>query len=166
MASHVSFSDKLNFEAQYSIYKYLNELTQNMRWLRLSAFVALGASSLTHLVTKTTSAVEELFHGTGVILKTPFSENSSSNLQRGWKILKQSPSNGVSIIYLPFSMVISIILILSEPKLFILEMDEIAKVDLKHLQAGSVDTDEHIKDSSEATGRAKKKLIEYQQSIR
>ncbi len=158
-------TQNLNYWIQYSISNCLDETIQKTKWVRFPAFIALGASSLMNLVGRTSSAVETAFTGAGIICLSPFSTNSSDSLQKGWKILKKSPCEGLKIFLFPLEIIIGTFIILSEPGFFVISLADETKIDFEHSKTNTIGSEKHKKDRSDAARMHKEKLLAYQNSI-
>lgn len=155
----LSSSEKLGCKIQYKIFDFLDQKTEYVQWLRPPAFLALGASITTHLVAKTASSVELTFRGIQLVhSSTPNSENR----KRGWSMIKKAPYELREWLGLPIALIWFGVFIIKEPKHYILESFEMLKVELKHMEAGTIDSEDYKNDLYDANSIVKDRLMEWQ----
>ena len=161
MSTPISHLEKLGYQIEYSIFTNLDKTTEQTKWLRPPAFLAFGASSLTKLVVRTFSIAELAIHGLGLVLS---SAPSSENRAYGWSLLKRVPEQGLNILAIFPGLLIDPVIIFREPKFYILTHAEHIKVAFRHAKAGTIGNQDYKKDSQNAIGMAKEKLIEWQEA--
>lgn len=161
MSTPITYSEKWNYQIQYQIFNHLNKATEQTQKLRFPAFLAFSASNLAHLITGTASIAELTIHGLGLVLTAyPSSERN----QRGRTLLKRIPLRFAGLfIAFPAVSIINAIIIIGEPKLYILSNVEYMKVNRIHLEAGTIGTQAYEADSQRTDGVAKRKLLEWQE---
>ena len=161
MSTPLTHFEKWNYQIQYQIFSYLDRNTEQTQKLRFPAFLAFGASNLTHLTTGTASVAELTIHGLGLVLTSyPSSERSL----HGQALLKRIPLRLVELVVaLPVVSIINAVIIVGEPKHYILSNREYMEVNRRHLEAGTIGTPFYEKESQRAKGIAKEKLIKWQE---
>lgn len=126
----ISYSEKLGYRIQYSIFTCLDKTVEKTKCLRFPAFITLGLASLTYLATQTVSIAELTIHGLGLIL---CSDPSSENREHGWTLLKRVPWQIVTLFpCFPFALIACIFWICINPKDCITNTCEAVKVPLLH----------------------------------
>ena len=159
----VSYSDKFNYHIQHSIFSYMDEATQKTEWLRTLAFLGFCTGTLTSLVLQITCLAEVTLLGLGTLLIAPFSQNPVQQIERGWMFLKQASYEILGVVVFSFIQFIAdSICAVGEPKFYILQGHEFTKVTMRHLKTGTIGDDQYHHEVSEASGTAKRKLLEWQ----
>ncbi|MGL5264516.1 MAG: hypothetical protein ACRDAI_08140 [Candidatus Rhabdochlamydia sp.] len=159
MYTPISSSEKLGCKIQYKIFDFLDKKTEYVQWLRPPAFLALGASITTHLVAKTASSVELTFRGIQLVYSSmPHSENK----QRGWSMLKKAPCELIECIGFPIVFLWFGFFIIKVPKYYILNSSERLKVELRHMEAGTTNTEEYDYDLYDVNSTVHDRLMEWQ----
>ncbi|MGL4539937.1 MAG: hypothetical protein ACRCU0_03055 [Candidatus Rhabdochlamydia sp.] len=129
----ISYSEKLGYQIQYSIFTCLDKTVEKTKYLRLPAFITLGLASSTYLATQTVSIAELTIHGLGLIL---CSGPSSENRERGWALLERAPWQIVTLFPgFPLALIASVFWICIDPKDCITSMCEAVKVPLRHKES-------------------------------
>lgn len=146
MNTHVAYLTKLNYRADIAIYTYLDDYTVNSKHVCLPSFAACTASDLFRLCTRICAVAEDLIHGTGVFLISPFSKNPSETRKKSWKILKEIRTEFREVLILPFRYIYHLVLAFGEPKMLIIEGVEYAERYREHLNNNTVGTQEWDKD--------------------
>lgn len=157
MSIPIFYSEKLNCHLQYLIYTHLDKATKNSQCLRLPSFIAMSASCLTHLVTRVSGVGELVIRSLGLL----FSPSSSDNNRYTWNPVTQMTKQVGDIIAIVPGILGDIIFITGDARFYIAMHAEGVKVDIAHLEAGTLNTEEHKRDSDYAIGRAKKKSISH-----
>lgn len=156
MSIPIFYSEKLNCHLQYLIHTHLDKATRNSQCLRLPSFIAMSASCLTHLLTRVSGLGELVIRSLGLIFIS-----SSSDNRYTWNPLAQAIKQTGDIIAIVPSILVESIVIAGDPRFYIAMHAESVKVDIAHLEAGTLNTEEHKRDSDYAIGRAKKKSISH-----
>lgn len=159
MSFPISSSKKLECKIHYWIFDYLDKKTEHMQWIRPPAFLALGASITTHLIAKTASSVELTFCGIQLVhSSTPHSENR----KRGWDMLKKAPLELIECLGFPIVFLWFGVFIIKAPKYYILNHSELSKIELRHMEAGTTNSEDYKNDLYDANSTVHDRLMEWQ----
>ncbi|MGL5264227.1 MAG: hypothetical protein ACRDAI_06630 [Candidatus Rhabdochlamydia sp.] len=158
MSTPISHSEKLDYRIQHKIFNYAEKMIEHTQSFRSAAFFAIETSSLTSFMLQVFSIGELTIRGLGLI--------SYSDRQLGKAMLKKAsiktlgiPLDVLNLMIGPFVMAFN-----SNPKFHILYGAEYTKVDLDHAERGTIDSEDHQRESQEAFGRAKKGKKERRES--
>lgn len=151
MSTPISSSEKLGYQIRYSIFNCAYKAAKQTNHSRFPAFIALSAYGLTAFAAQIASIAELTFRG----FRTVLSSNSPSEKMHGWIMLKRIPEQGVTAVYCILGSLINIVLVVTDPKFYILINTAQARVDFGHLQAGTINSKDHDIDSDEAIGKVK-----------
>lgn len=152
MSLPISYSESINFRFQHVLFNQLKKLSEKTEWLRGPAFLASSVSSLGYLISRTSSIAELAFHS--LILFLCSATNSEKRLCANIMI-KRVPNQFVNLFAIPPTFIFDIISIVSDSKFYINFRASIALVTIRHLEAGTINTEEHTRDCNEAFGRLK-----------
>jgi hypothetical protein len=158
-----SFSYAFNYEKQSSCFSWLDEKTEKPAWVMLPATCALVVSNAVTLTTRIMGVAESFFYGSAVLLTAPFSERKTENAKLGLhEIFVHTSKNILRVVFLPVEICVEGIVILIEPKLYIILMSESMKINSEHARNMTLGTKEHYQDLREVEGISNEKLLEYQ----
>lgn len=112
---------------------------------------------------RTVAVAEDILLGSGIFLKSPFSENPLETAKTSWKILKEVPLDALSAAALPLRYIFwDLVLAFGEPKLLIVDGVEYAELYREHLANNTLGTQAYYRDLSYVQGRANTGLLIWQ----
>ncbi len=155
-----SFSYKINYKIESSIYNHLEKQLFNGKSIRLLTFLGFTAASITNLITRTTAIFEVTIHSLGMILTTPFAKKPMTHFKVGCSLLKEIPYNILRDLFLVIELPYNAIWTMSTLDGFIVNNAEHMTTNLKHSEAGTIGSEQHSIDLDIATGRAHHKFVE------
>ncbi len=152
MSIPITHCEKLGYQVKYSIFNCAYKAAKKTNHSRIPAFFALGAYGLTGFTAQIASTAELTFRGLDLVFSsTTVSEENT----RGWQMLKQTPKQGGKAILVVLVSLINLFVVAFDPKFYILSNTAQARVDFDHLQAGTIDSEDHEIDSEESIGKVK-----------
>lgn len=162
MSIPISYSEKLGYHAQFHIFNYAYKITKYTQWLLFPALISLGAYGLTCFSSRSASVAELTLRGLGLVLSsTPPSEENT----RGWQMLRRVPKQGMNTVAVILFVFTDAVIVSQDPKFYILSNFVRARVNLDHLQAGTIDSEDHNIDLQEATGKVKSGEFHFKECI-
>lgn len=150
MSAPISHSEHLDYRILNQIFNYTEKMIEHTQAFRSAAFFSIETSSLISFMLQVFSIGELTIRGLGLI--------GSSDRQLGKAMLKKASIKTLGIPLDVLNLIIGhfVIAFDSNPKFHILYGKEYTKVDLDHAERGTIDSEDHQRESQEAFGRAKK----------
>ncbi len=148
------------------MYNYLDKNTNKTAWLITPSISVHVVSTLLTLVFRIAGIVEPILNGLYRLAIAPFTGKFNNNATLAlYEIGIHAQKNILRTLCVPIEFFIDMVVILMEPKFFILTINETMKVNSKHAEAGTIGTKEHRIDLMKTDGVVNVKLLDYQGAL-
>ena len=150
MSAPISHSEHLDYRICSEIFNYTEKMVKHTQSFRSAAFFSIETSNLISLMLQVFSIGELTIRGLGLI-GFPDRQLRKAMLKKASMKTLEIPLDVLNLIIGPFVMAFG-----SNPEFHILYGKEYTEVDLAHAERGTIDSEDHRRESQEAFGRAKK----------
>lgn len=155
----IAYSEQLNYRVQCWINEHLYTYIEEKESLRPMASIAISLSALADIILRISSIAETVFYSLEELFLFPFTKDLST----AWVWTTQIPGKILDLVIFPLKLIENSICMLVIPRHFIFEELEYAKVNRKHLENETLNTQAHERDLMEVPAKAKGRLIEFQE---
>lgn len=152
MSLPISYCESINFRFQHVLFNQLKKISEKTEWLRGPSLLASGVCSLAYLISRTSSIAELAFRSLILFLS---SEPNSEKRLCSKIMIKRVPNQFIDLFAIPPSLLFDFVSIVSDPMFYINFRASMALVTIRHLEAGTIGTEEYNQDCDETYGRLK-----------